>query len=58
MEIGRIAPDEESLVISKPVVQFSLTYGVLGYLIICLYINHQFLYLLCYLLGEIVLPLT
>ena len=26
--VGRIAPDEEKLVFSKPVVQFSFTYGV------------------------------
>ena len=28
VRIGRSAPDEERLVLSKPVVQFSLTYGV------------------------------
>ena len=27
-EVGRIAPDEESLVLLKPVVQFSFIYGV------------------------------
>ena len=45
--VGRIAPDEERLVLLKPVVQFSFIYGVArGFLYICLYFNHQFLYVL------------
>ena len=44
--VGHFASDEERLVLSKPVVQFSFTYGALRYFYICLYINHQFLYLL------------
>ena len=40
-----IAPDEERLVLLKPVVQFSFTYGVSrGLLYIFLYINQQFIY--------------
>ena len=52
MEVGRIVPGEEMLVLSKPVMQFSFTYGVSRsvlyiYLYINhLYINHQFLNLL------------
>ena len=41
-----IVSDEERVVLSKPVVQFSFTYSVSRYFYICLYINHQFLYLL------------
>ena len=44
VEVGRIALDEETLVLLKPVVQFSLTYGVSrGFLYICLYFKHQFI---------------
>ena len=43
--VGRIAPDEERLVLLKPVVQFNFTYGVSGgFLYICLYFKNQFLY--------------
>ena len=49
MWVGRIATDEEKLVFLKPVVQFSVTYGVWrGFLYICLHFKHQFLYLLYY----------
>ena len=38
MGVGRIAPDEERLVLLKPVVRFYFTYGVSrGFLNICLY---------------------
>ena len=40
--VGRIAHDEERLVLSKPVVQFSFTYGMSrGYFM------HLFYYILC-----------
>ena len=43
--IGRVAPDEERIVLLKPVEQFSFTYGVSkGFLYICLYFKHQFIY--------------
>ena len=47
MGTGRFAPDEERLVLSKSVVKFSVTYGVLKDLLyVCLHSNRQFLYLL------------
>ena len=40
---GRIAPDEERLILSKPVVHFSFTYGVLGGLLYNYFISHDML---------------
>ena len=44
--VGRFAPDEERLVLSKPVVQFSFTYGVSRgiFIFICTSITNFFIY--------------
>ena len=52
--VGRIAPDEERLVLLKLVVQFCFTYDVSrGFLYICSYFKHQSLYFLIHYVSDI-----
>ena len=53
MEVERIAPDEERLVLSKPIMHISFAYDVSrGISSTCLHINHQFLFY-CYLMNTL-----
>ena len=46
--VGRFAPDEERLFLSKPVVQFSFTYGVSRGIFIFLYTSSTSFFIYCY----------